>query len=89
MQLNNFVVNYRGFPYTVSIQDNKYLFRSLQGLYALVVLLLSDTFPPISDFLQLVRLPEDIVFQYQLGLILLFDLIATFSIEKLSQKLEM
>ena len=88
IQNNNFVINYRGAPFTMSIWDNKMLWRSVQILYALLLLLVSDTFPPVNDLLQLVRLPNDIVFQYQLGLILVFDLTLLYLVEKGSQLLE-
>ena len=37
MQVNNFVVNYRGHPFTQSIFENIYLWRSVQVLYGLLI----------------------------------------------------
>jgi manganese-transporting P-type ATPase len=87
IQVNNFVVNYRGHPFTESIWDNAALSRSLVAIYFVVFVLISGAFEPLSDFLQLVTFPS-IDFQYYLGLILAFDLAAAYGIEKLCQMLE-
>eukprot|EP00602_Paraphysomonas_sp_CaronLab_P012268 CAMPEP_0185042054 /NCGR_PEP_ID=MMETSP1103-20130426/42113_1 /TAXON_ID=36769 /ORGANISM="Paraphysomonas bandaiensis, Strain Caron Lab Isolate" /LENGTH=669 /DNA_ID=CAMNT_0027582053 /DNA_START=269 /DNA_END=2275 /DNA_ORIENTATION=+ len=73
IMINNFIVNYRGNPFTESIWDNTYLCRSLQFIYAVIALLVSDIFEPLSDYLQLVHFPS-IEFQYMLGLILVSNL---------------
>jgi len=48
IQINNFVVNYRGAPFTQSIFENTILWRTVQFLYALVALATSgDQLDPI------------------------------------------
>ena len=52
MQINNFVVNYRGAPFTQNIQDNPALWRSVQVLYGLTALAVSGALEPLNDLLQ-------------------------------------
>lgn len=87
IQVNNFVVNYRGHPFTESIWDNAALSKSLLAIYCVIFVLVSGVFEPLSDFLQLVAFPS-VEFQYYLGLVLAFNLCAAYGIEKLSQQLE-
>ena len=39
MQVNNFVINYRGHPFTKSIQENTMLYRSIQVIYVAILIL--------------------------------------------------
>ena len=87
IQLNNFFVNYRGYPFTQDVTENIPFCRSLQGVYLILILLLTGIFEPLNDFLQLVLLPST-TFQYLLALILIGDLVFSYIIEKFCQKFE-
>lgn len=88
IQVNNFVVNYRGHPFTESIWDNSPLRWSLLFVYGIIAVLVSGAFEPLGDFLQLVVFPS-MDFQYYLGLILVVDLAAAFVVEKMCQKMDL
>ncbi len=60
MQTNSFVVNYRGHPFMSSLSENKLLFRGVMTCYAIAIICVFDVFPPISDFLELVVIPDDL-----------------------------
>ena len=56
--MNNFVVNYRGHPFSQSITENKLLFRVSCAIYAVIIILVLELFEPFSDLVQLVPLPS-------------------------------
>lgn len=87
IQTNNFVVNYRGDPFTLNLEDNKYLLRSVQFIYFIIAVLLSGVFDPLNDLLELEHFPC-YEFQYFLGVILVINLTACWGVEKMSQRLE-
>ncbi len=45
MQLNNFVINYRGAPFTQSLSDNVMLLRTVQAIYAVLVIIVGQQVP--------------------------------------------
>ena len=81
ISMNNFIVNYRGHPFSQSIRENKLLFRASCGVYAVIVILVLELFEPFSDLLQLVPMPSP-EFQYSLAGLLAFDLVACWGVEK-------
>jgi cation-transporting ATPase 13A1 len=87
MQVNNFVVNYRGHPFTQSIQENVMLWRSVQGIYAALLVVMGGQLEPLNDFLQLAPFPSS-EFQASLLAILLVNFGLTFGLEKAAQRLE-
>jgi cation-transporting ATPase 13A1 len=58
MQVNNFVVNYRGHPFTQSIQENTPLWRSVQAIYAALLIVAGGQVEPLNDFLQMAPFPS-------------------------------
>lgn len=58
MQLNNFVVNYRGHPFMQGLTENKALWYCMQVLYPTVLIATLGWFEPLNDFLQLVPMPS-------------------------------
>ena len=58
MQVNNFVVNYRGHPFTQSIQENTPLWRSVQAIYAALLIVAGGQVLPLNDFLQMAPFPS-------------------------------
>lgn len=87
MQINNFVVNYRGNPFTQSIQENVMLYGCVRVIYLILLVLVGGQVDPLNDFLQLAPFPNS-TFQAWLVCILAFNLGACFGIEKLCQRLE-
>jgi cation-transporting ATPase 13A1 len=88
IQISNFIVNYRGYPYTENIWDNKLFWRSLQGIYMIIIIVISGFFEPLNDLLQLVLIPNDTTFYYMYLMILIFDLLFAYLSEKISQQFE-
>jgi len=87
MQVNNFVVNYRGHPFTQSITENIMLWRSIQVLYVVLLIVAGGQVEPLNDLLQLAPFPNP-EFQAKLIGVLILNFAAAYSIEKLCQKLE-
>ena len=87
MQVNNFVVNYRGHPYTESISENKLLWRTVMIIYFILLLVAGGQFEPLNDLLQMAPFPNP-TFQATLLAVLLTNFVVSFSIEKLCQKFE-
>jgi len=86
MQVNNFVVNYRGHPFTQSIQDNFALYRSVQVIYASLLIVAGGQLAPLNDLLQMSSFPSP-QFQATLLAILVLNFAGTFAVEKVSQRL--
>jgi cation-transporting ATPase 13A1 len=87
MQINNFVVNYRGHPFTQSIQENTYLYRSIIGVYVSLLILCGGQFEPLNDFFQMAPFPSS-DFQASLICILIANFGTSFFIEKYCRSLE-
>jgi len=58
MQINNFVVNYRGHPFTKSIQENSPLWRSVLISYGVLLVAATEVLEPLNDLLQLAKFPD-------------------------------
>jgi cation-transporting ATPase 13A1 len=87
IQTNNFVVNYRGEPFTQSLVDNKPLLRSVQLIYIVLFIALTEVFTPLNDLLQLVIFPN-LNFQYALGGVCMANFALCFGIERACRSLE-
>lgn len=87
ISMNNFIVNYRGHPFSQNIRENKLLFRASCGVYVVIIILVLELFEPFSDLLQLVPMPSP-EFQYSLAGLLAFDLLACWGVEKICQIFE-
>lgn len=86
MQTNNFVVNYRGHPFTQSITDNIYLWRSIQVVYFLVLVAVGGQFEPLNDLIQLAKFPLP---EYQVYLLIILggNFGLSWLVEKACQKI--
>jgi len=56
--INTFAVNYRGRPFMQDLRENKYLYRSLQVCYGVLIICALEAFPPLNDLIQLTPLPR-------------------------------
>lgn len=87
MQVNNFVINYRGHPFTQSISENVYLWRSVQALYAVLLIVVGGQLEPLNDLLQIAPFPSS-EFQAYLLLILVSNFGASYAVESFSRRFE-
>ena len=76
------MVNYRGHPFTQSIQENVSLWRSIQVIYAALLIVAGGQLEPLNDLLQMAPFPSP-AFQASLIGILLFNFAVCYGIEKL------
>ncbi|CAI5747188.1 unnamed protein product [Peronospora destructor] len=58
MQVNTFVVNYRGQPFMEGFWENKLLYRSALFNYAVLAIVIAEVFTPINSMLELVAMPN-------------------------------
>lgn len=87
MQINNFIVNYRGDPFTQPLRENVYLFRSVLAVYAVLVMVVGGQIEPLNDLLQISPFPNS-AFQVYLLLALVFNFGASYGVELVSRRLE-
>lgn len=87
MQINNFVINYRGHPFTQSIQDNAALWRSVQVIYVVLLIVAGGQFEPLNDLLQLAPFPSS-SFQGGMLAVLVSNFVLCYTVEFLARKLE-
>jgi cation-transporting ATPase 13A1 len=87
MQINNFVVNYRGVPFIQDIQDNYWMYRSVQLVYASLFLATSGVLEPFNDLLQLVEFPDPLLRTYVI-LLLIGNFGGCWFVEKFARRLE-
>jgi hypothetical protein len=79
-KVNTFTANYRGEPFMQALWDNRPLRVFTLGLYATLLALSLEVFPPLNTYLQLVPLPSP--FRRQLTQLLLLDTGAVLLVEK-------
>ena len=91
MLLTTFAVNYTGRPFMGALSSNKSLAGTLTGGAVLVALLTSGALPALSEYLELVPLPQDGVdsagFGSNLLALMAFDFALCFAADKGSAKL--
>jgi manganese-transporting P-type ATPase len=56
--VNTFAVNYRGRPFMEDLSENKLLLRSLQACYFVLLICVTEVFPPLNDLFQLSPFPD-------------------------------
>jgi cation-transporting ATPase 13A1 len=56
--VNTFAVNYRGRPFMEDLSENKLLLRSLQACYFILLICVTELFPPLNDLFQLSPFPD-------------------------------
>lgn len=88
MQINNFVINYRGHPYTQSITENVTLWRSVQVLYCVLLIVAGGQLEPLNDLLQMAPFPSS-EFQGYLIAIVGSNFLLAYGVEQACQKLEL
>ena len=58
MQVNTFVVNYRGHPFMEGFWENKLFCRSALFNYAVLAIVTAEVYTPINSMLELVAMPN-------------------------------
>lgn len=85
MILNNFVMNYRGPPFTQRIQDNYGLWYSVIFIYFVIVVAVGGQFEPLNDLLQIGLFKDGQ--RIRILSTFLFDIVGTFFVESLCRTL--
>ena len=81
------MINYRGHPFTENIQDNLLLWRSVQAVYAVVLIIVGGQVEPLNDLLQLSAWPNPNFQVYLIG-ILVFNFLGTCAVERFALRYE-
>ena len=80
LQLNTFIINYRGHPYIESLTQNKPLCYSALTTTVIMLTLCLGIFPQLCADVSLILLPED--FKYEVLGTLFMDSVLTFIIDR-------
>lgn len=86
ININNFVVNYHGYPYTQSLKENSLLFRVVIALYFGVAAILGGQLEFVNDFFQMKPFPSS-TFQVNIGIILILNFLLSYAIDSFSRQL--
>lgn len=79
LQISNFAVNYKGTPFMERLYDNKALFYSLLGSFAVVVGLACGV-STLTESLEIVEFPME--FRYILIVVLIMNFLSTFIVDR-------
>ena len=80
LQLNTFVINYRGHPYMEALRDNKPLCYSAMGTAVFMIILTFGILPDVNKEFSLLVLPEGM--QNEVFTALLLDSVLTLAIDR-------
>lgn len=80
MQVNTFVANYRGRPFMEGFWENKLFSRSALFNYALLAVVVAETFAPLNVILELVAMPSQET-QFAIAALMVGDTIITLVFE--------
>ncbi|XP_067625112.1 endoplasmic reticulum transmembrane helix translocase [Eurosta solidaginis] len=81
LQVSTFAVNYKGYPFMESLQENRPLLTSILVSTGLVILLSLNLSPELTETFEIVSFPED--FRITLVMVLLADTIAAFALDRI------
>jgi cation-transporting ATPase 13A1 len=68
-----FMVNYQGEPFMENIWQNSFIVKLIIGIAAFGFIIIFDLFPQLNEDLELVQLPEDIIYKVLLIVIMIFN----------------
>ena len=77
-----FMVNYQGEPFMENIWENSFIIKLIVVISAFGVVIIFDLFPQLNEDLELVQLPEDIYYKFLLIIIMIFNYIFCYILEK-------
>jgi cation-transporting ATPase 13A1 len=80
-----FFVNYEGRPFMLGLRENKYLYKALLAMYAVIILCLVDQIDIIYYWLELTPFPNT-NYQMQMGIALGIDFFVCYGIETVIKK---
>ncbi|CDR96033.1 cation transporting ATPase, putative [Babesia bigemina] len=86
ISIAGFLSNYRGYPYMQPLWENKFLSRPLAAAALFVLVLASDLFRPLNDYLSLVEIPNHTVRLHVIA-VLAIDILGAVAIERLCRRL--
>ncbi len=87
MQTNNFVVNYRGEPFTQGIMENSMMWLGVRIVYAVLFVAASGLFEPLTDLLELSAFPDPQLRSY-VYILLGVDFAGCFLMDRIARNLE-
>lgn len=77
----NFVVNYQGEPFMKNMTENTWLMRLVFGIIIFCTVIIYDLYPPIYESLQLLPLPDDIIYKHGFVAIMACDFLISYILE--------
>ena len=80
-----FIVNYQGEPFMKNITDNSLMIWLISIILFFGFLIFFDLYPQLNEDLELVQLPEDIIYKIVLIIIMLMNFVTCYFIEKWRQ----
>eukprot|EP01128_Nolandella_sp_AFSM9_P011830 TRINITY_DN8745_c0_g1_i1.p1 TRINITY_DN8745_c0_g1~~TRINITY_DN8745_c0_g1_i1.p1 ORF type:complete len:1205 (+),score=292.26 TRINITY_DN8745_c0_g1_i1:68-3616(+) len=83
MQVVTFFVNYEGRPFMQSMKENKGLYYSLLGCFAIVVVTATEILPDFNETFELVPYPSEL--RPVILMVLSADLVSAFAVERVAR----
>ena len=77
-----FVVNYQGEPFMENMSKNGGLKKLVIAIIAFILVIIFELYPQLNDNLELVTLPDDITYKIELILIMVFNFVLCYLLEK-------
>ena len=77
-----FIVNYQGEPFMKNLFNNSLMIWLISIIFFFGFLIFFDLYPQLNEDLELVQLPEDIIYKFYLILIMTINFVACYFIEK-------
>ena len=81
-QIIIFIVNYKGEPFMENISENVFMRRLIYVIFGFGFIVIFDVFPQLNEDLELIQLPKDINYKVMLILIMLFNFVFCYILEK-------
>ena len=77
-----FIVNYQGEPFMKNLSNNSLMKWLISIIFFFGFLIFFDLYPQLNEDLELVQLPEDIIYKFDLIIIMAINFVACYFIEK-------
>ena len=80
-QTITFVVNYQGEPFMENLTKNSGLKKLLFGIIGLTIIVIFDLYPKLNEMLDLLPLPDDLMYRISLCIIMIVNFILCYLLE--------
>ena len=81
-QIIIFIVNYQGDPFMENLWKNSLMLRLIFAIVVFIFVIIFNLYPQLNEDLELVELPEDINYKISLIIIMLFNFVICYILEK-------